>query len=193
MSKQTGWLEVDLHSWWSVKGKLGKATQSQPVSWYCRNDNTFLTIPLNCFEPCIQLDNVLSDPFCIVMPGWKESIWECLKTLNYSIIQLDSKLTFQLYNVLSDPVCIFMPNSKQSIWKCLKTWPPPGEPANSEVWIPHQGERTDKKDKKNKLLWKSFFEHKKWSVFCFFYKAQIHWLFGRHSSYEIHICSASWR
>ena len=32
MSRQTGWLEVDLHSWWSVKGKLGKATQSQPVT-----------------------------------------------------------------------------------------------------------------------------------------------------------------
>ena len=32
MSRQTVWLEVDLHSWWSVKGKLGKATQSQPVT-----------------------------------------------------------------------------------------------------------------------------------------------------------------
>ena len=62
-----------------------------------------------------------------------------------------------------------MPNSKQSIWKCLKTWPPPGEPANSEVWIPHQGERTDKIDKKNKLLWKSFFLHKKmFSILSFF-------------------------
>ena len=131
--------------------------------WKCQKTFNYWIIQLD-IKLIIQLDNVLSDLVCIFMPNSKQSIWKCLKTFNYSIIQLDSKLIIQLYNVLSDPVCIFMLNSKQSIWKCLKTWPPLGEPANSEVWIPHQGERTDNIDKKNKLLWKS----KKCSTFCLF-------------------------